>query len=133
MPATWVNLSRHVIHRLLRSLQTASGTVSVDETGNLDQMQLPARILNRCVNADIPRIRAEAGVRVDAPFAGVLFRQMKPAQIDSSPRLDVVEVWSLQPFRTLWISIVQNPFIAGQIADVTGPVEYAVSHFLDDA
>ena len=45
----------------------------------------------------------------------------------------MVNMWRLQPVGTLWISVVQDPFPAGQIAEMTAAVEDAFANLLYDS
>ena len=54
---------------------------------------------------------------------------MKVVQIDATARFHVKKMGRLYRLSTLRISIVQNPVIAGEIADVPGSIEHATVHF----
>ena len=72
-------------------------------------------------------------MRIDSPFARVNRRQMKMAEIDPLAGRDVVQVRRLQTLFSLGIRVVQNPLIAGQVAQVPARIEYAVADLLDIA
>ena len=43
------------------------------------------------------------------------------------------KVWDLHPFLALRVSIIQDPFFAGQIAEVSAAIKDVSPHLLEDA
>ena len=43
------------------------------------------------------------------------------------------KVWDLHPFFAFRVSIIQDPFIAGQVAEVSAAIKDVSPHLLEDA
>ena len=58
-----------------------------DDSADVDQMELAAFVLVGGIDADVPPVGAKAGMRVNAPLAGVDLGQIKAAEVDAPARL----------------------------------------------
>lgn len=94
-------------------------------------MQLPAGVAVRSIDAHVAAVGAEAGMRVAPPFPCVDLRQVEMPQVDPFARLDVIQVGRLHPLLSLGIGIVENPFVAGQVADVPASIEHTAADLLN--
>lgn len=111
-----------LLHLLFESL--------ADDVADVNEIHLPAVSGMGRVDDNASAVGAESRVRVAAPFAFILRRQIKMPEWDDFTGRYVVKIDVLFSL-IVRIGVVENPFIAGQVCAVAISCHYAFANDFD--